>query len=67
MHAFSDADPCNNTGAVRLSPLSINGDITVGRLEICYEGFWGSVCDDYADNATANVACRQLGHREGQV
>lgn len=36
----------------------------VGRLEMCYDGYWGSVCRDYADQRAASVACKELGYND---
>jgi len=32
-----------------------------GRLEILYNGVWGTVCDNYFNDTAAQVVCYMLG------
>ena len=53
MHAGNCSD-----GAIRL----MNGrDQYEGRVEVCFSGLWGTVCDNHWDTTEAEVVCTQLG------
>ena len=49
---------CNDT-AIRLVDGS---DQYEGRVELCFDETWGTICDGAWSIADANVACRQLGY-----
>ena len=46
-------------GAIRL----VSGtDERQGRVEVCNDNAWGTVCDDFFGAEEASVACIQLGY-----
>lgn len=54
---FYSCSVCTN-GGIRL----LGGQVpSEGRVEICVNKAWGTVCDDVWTTGDANVACKQAG------
>ena len=50
---------CSTDWELRL----VNGGSSLeGRLEVCLNGVWGTICDHSWDDTDAGVACSQMGY-----
>ena len=58
MRICLDAVNCSTPGEVRLADKVSDVE---GRLEICHNGEWGTICSHQWGMRDAMVACRQLG------
>ena len=50
---------CTQNGAIRLGGGRTRRE---GRIELCWNNEWGTICDDDWGRNEANVVCRQLGY-----
>ncbi|XP_033114149.1 uncharacterized protein LOC117114582 [Anneissia japonica] len=58
----SDEIGCPTEAPMELPVRLVGGqNANEGRLEVLYEGVWGTVCDDSFNEKAAEVVCRKLG------
>ena len=49
------------SGTIRLVSESNSYFRSYGRVEICINEAWSTICDQYWDNIDASIVCHQLG------
>ena len=59
MACFDQVHANCSHGAVRLMGGSTPNQ---GRIELCFNNAWGTVCDNGFDMTDAKVVCQQLGY-----
>ena len=52
--------PCT-PGEIRLANGTLKSE---GRVEICFDGVWGTTCGSYWIEVDSIVVCRQLGYND---
>ena len=61
----AEANRCHSDdNEIRLSNGTKLNNVS-GRVEVCLDGLWGTVCDNGWTRNDATTVCRQLGYKNG--
>ncbi|KAJ8027592.1 Neurotrypsin [Holothuria leucospilota] len=62
-NSWNDCYHNEDAGLLEGKPRLVDGNSTAGRVEICLNERWGTVCDHNWDMRDADVVCRELGFK----
>ena len=62
VHSDDAGVRCTGTSCIQGDIRLQGGNNTFGRVEVCNNNIWGTVCDDFWNAADAIVVCRELGY-----